>query len=100
MELVKRKIGAKKLKRVADIFTGLAHPVRLEIVGFLEHGQPVTVGEILSEVKIDPTLLTHHLTKMKHIGILDSRREGRNVFYKLAIPEITKVFDCIENCTP
>jgi len=99
MELVKRKISSKKLKRVANVFTGLSHPVRLEIVSLLEDGTPATVGEILSEVKIDPTLLTHHLTKMKHLGILESRKEGRNVYYKLAIPEIKDVFDCIENCT-
>lgn len=98
METMKRKISTKKLKRVAEIFTGLAHPVRLEIVGLLEHGRPATVGEILAEIKIDPTLLTHHLTKMKHLRILESNREGRNVYYQLAIPEITNVFDCIENC--
>lgn len=98
MEIVKRKISPKKLKRVADIFSGLSHPLRLEIVNLLEHENPVTVGEILAEMKIDPTLLTHHLTKMKHLGILESRREGRNVYYKLAISEIKDVFDCIENC--
>ena len=98
MEVIKRKISARKLGKVAEIFSGLSHPIRLEILALLEGGEALNVGEILSVVTIDPTLLTHHLTKMKHIGILESTREGRNVYYKLAMPEIVSVFDCIEGC--
>lgn len=98
MESVKRKIGTYKLKKVADVFGGLAHPSRLEILEFMEDGVERSVGEILKHMKIEPTLLTHHLTKMKHLGILDSYKEGRNIYYKLALPEITNVFDCIQHC--
>lgn len=98
MEVLKRRISSKKLAKVATVFGGLSHPIRLEILALLESGETLTVGEILTVVTIDPTLLTHHLTKMKHIGILESYREGRNVYYKLAMPEIVSVFDCIEGC--
>ena len=98
METVKRRISFNKLNKVADIFSGLAHPIRLEIIEILEDGESKSVGEILTEIKIDPTLLTHHLTKMKNLGILESSREGRHVFYRLAMLEITQVFDCIQNC--
>lgn len=98
MEAVKRKISSYKLKRVADVFGGLAHPSRLEILEFMEDGQERTVGEILKYMQIEPTLLTHHLSKMKHLGILESYKEGRNIYYKLCLTEITNVFDCIQNC--
>ncbi len=98
MEITKRKISATKLKRVAEIFGGLAHPVRLEILEYLEDGIPRTVGDILAQVKIDPTLLTHHLSKMKSIGILESERDGRNIYYRLVLKEVTDVFDCIQHC--
>ena len=98
LSALKKKIDTDKLTKVADIFSGLAHPIRLEILEFLESCEPVTVGEILKEIECDPTLLTHHLTKMKHIGILDSTKQGRNVFYRLVMPEITNIFDCIHNC--
>jgi ArsR family transcriptional regulator len=94
----RRAISYTKLSKVAEIFSGLAHPTRIEIVEILEDGASLTVGEILAELKIDPTLLTHHLTKMKNLGILRSTREGRNVYYQLAMPEITGVLDCIQQC--
>ena len=98
METIKREISPNKLVKVAEIFAGLAHPTRLEILEILEGGDRLAVGEILAQLNIDATLLTHHLTKMKHLGILRSTKEGRNVYYQLAILEITGVFDCIQNC--
>lgn len=98
MEVVRRRISYNKLGKVSEIFSGLAHPTRIEILEILEGGEILSVGEILSEIKIDPTLLTHHLMKMKHLGILKSSKEGRNVYYQLAMPEITSVLDCIQNC--
>ena len=98
MEAIRRRIGYDKLGKVAEIFSGLAHPTRLEILEILEHGSALSVGEILSQISIDPTLLTHHLSKMKHLGILKSKKEGRNVYYQLDILEITSVLDCIQNC--
>ncbi len=99
MESVRRQISYSKLGKVAEVFSGLAHPTRIEILEILECGKVFSVGEILSEITaIDPSLLTHHLTKMKHLGILKSYKEGRNVYYQLAMPEITAVLDCIQDC--
>jgi DNA-binding transcriptional ArsR family regulator len=98
METTRRRISYNKLGKVAEIFSGLAHPTRLEILEILENGKAYSVGEILDEIRIDPTLLTHHLTKMKHLGILQAKREGRNVYYQLAMPEISNVLDCIQDC--
>ena len=95
MEVKTRKISPRKLGKVAEIFEALAYPLRLKILELLESGKPYKVGEILKYVDIEPTLLSHHLKKMKNLGILESYREGRNIYYKLVIKEISKVFDCI-----
>lgn len=94
----KDQISADKLVRISEIFQGLAFPVRLRILELLEDGRDYAVFEILEKIDIEASLLSHHLSKMKNIGILDSYRKGRNVYYRLAIKEITKVFDCIHAC--
>ena len=98
MEVINRKIGPEKLGRVAEIFEGLAYPIRLRILELLEDGNSYTVGEILDTVKIEPSLLSHHLIKMKNTGIISSERQGRNIYYKLVLKEITKIFDCTYTC--
>lgn len=98
MEATRRRISYDKLGMVAEIFSGLAHPTRLEILELLEDGGAYSVGQILKQIHIDPTLLTHHLSKMKHLGILRSSKQGRNVYYRLDMPEIRDVLECIQNC--
>jgi ArsR family transcriptional regulator len=93
-----REISPQKLEKIAEIFQGLAYPVRLQILELLEDGKDYPVNEILNKVQIEASLLSHHLAKMKNIGILESYRQGRNIYYKLAIKEISKVFDCIYSC--
>ena len=94
----KKQINPDKLVKIAEIFQGLAFPVRLRILELLEDGQEYAVFEILEKIDIEASLLSHHLSKMKNIGILDSYRKGRNIYYYLAIKEITSVFDCIHAC--
>ncbi len=94
----KKQIDSKKLIKIAEIFQGLAFPVRLRILELLEDGKEYAVFEILEKIEIEASLLSHHLSKMKNIGILESYKKGRNVYYRLAIKEITKVFDCINAC--
>ena len=93
-----REISPQKLEKIAEIFQGLAYPIRLQMLELLEDGKEYPVNEILDKVQIEASLLSHHLAKMRNIGILESHRQGRNIYYKLAIPEISKVFDCIYSC--
>ena len=96
--VLKNPINSDKLIKIAEIFQGLAFPVRLRILELLEDGSEYAVFEILEKIDIEASLLSHHLLKMKNIGIIESNRKGRNIYYRLAIKEITQVFDCINAC--
>lgn len=92
------KIEAPKLQKIAEILKAISHPLRLEVIELLEERQPQSVGELLGRIDVEPSLLSHHLIKMKDKGILKSFRDGRNIYYQLAFKQITKIFDCLEDC--
>ena len=94
----KRNIEFEKLERMAHVLKAISHPVRLKIVELLESNTQLSVAEILRQTGIEQSLLSHHLTKMKDKGVLISFREGRNIYYTLAVEEIAKIFDCMETC--
>ena len=94
----KDQISSQKLEKIAKIFHGLAYPIRLRVLELLSDGQDYAVYEILEKLDIEASLLSHHLSKMKSIGIIESYRKGRNIFYRLAIKEIPKVLECIHAC--
>lgn len=93
-----RDLDAAKMARLADILKVISHPVRLRIIEFLEGREPICVGDLRDHLNIEQTLLSHHIIKMKDKGILKSYRDGRNIYYSLSFTQITKIFDCMEQC--
>ena len=91
-------LNAVKMARLADILKVISHPVRLRIIEFLEEREPVSVGGLREYLDIELSLLSHHINKMKDKGILQSYREGRKIYYSLSFTQITKIFDCMEQC--
>ena len=87
-----------KLERAAYVLKAVAHPVRIAIIDLLNQKKEIAVGEICETLKIEQSLISHHLTKMRDKGILEIRREGRNVYYSLTDDTITNIIVCIDSC--
>ncbi|HIE25230.1 MAG TPA: transcriptional regulator [Anaerolineales bacterium] len=43
----------------------------------------LNVGEIVSALNVSQPTVSHHLSILKEAGLVDSRREGKQVFYSL-----------------
>ena len=98
MKVPEIALNYQKYFNAAEMLKAIAHPYRLEILRFLENNGFKAVFEIQESTGIEPTLLSHHLNRLKDKGILTSLKEGRYIYYKLALQKITKVLDCIDNC--
>ncbi|MFP4090268.1 MAG: ArsR/SmtB family transcription factor [Cyclobacteriaceae bacterium] len=88
-----------KLEKAAFILKTLAHPLRLSIVDLLTNNDRLSVNEICNMLDSEQSLTSHHLSNMKLKGILDSEREGKNIYYSLKLKEVVKVLVCMDNCT-
>lgn len=69
--------------RCATLLGALASPERLRIVRLLAGGRR-NVTEIVEALGIPPLNVSHHLTVLRTAGLLQSRKEGRFVYYSLA----------------
>lgn len=67
---------AAKLKVLAD-------ETRLAVVRQLMAG-PQQVGELNAALKMEQSLLSHHLRVLRDAGLVHSKREGKAVLYRLA----------------
>ncbi len=63
----------------------IAHPSRLLILCSLTSGE-LTVGDIVKRVDLSQSAVSQHLSKMKASGMLEDRREGNQVYYRLSDP--------------
>ena len=88
----------RKREAAAFILKTIAHPVRIGIVDLLSHHEKLSVNEICEKIDCEQSLISHHLANMRLKGVLSYSKEGKNVYYALRMPEVTKVIECIENC--
>lgn len=88
----------QKMEKAAYILKTVAHPVRLAIIDLLNQQGEMGVNDICKALDCEQSLISHHLINMKLRGILQSHKDGLNVYYDLKEKEIVKLLQCIENC--
>lgn len=76
----------------ASICHTLSNPKRLEIIDKLR-AHELSVTALAEAMEISQANLSQHLAIMRQRGIVTSRREGLNVFYKLSNPKIIRACD-------
>ena len=71
----------------ADFFRTLGHPARIRILELLSQREHA-VHELLADIAIEPSNLSHQLAVLRRTGlVLQERRDGQ-VFYRVAVPEV------------
>ena len=76
----------------ADFFRTLGHPARVRVLELLKDGE-LTVGRLQAELEIDSSGASQHLAAMRRQGLLESRREGTSVFYRVRDPRIFQLLE-------
>ncbi len=74
---------------VADIFKQLGDGSRIRIFWLLCHCEECVIN-ISSMVDMSSPAVSHHLRQLKTSGLITSRREGKEVYYKAADTEQAK----------
>ena len=78
----------------AEIVKAMAHPIRIAIVDFLKDGEQC-VCDIAEHIGSEQSNVSRHLSVMISAGVLEYRKEGLWVIYKLKCPCILDFFSCI-----
>jgi DNA-binding transcriptional ArsR family regulator len=75
------------LSRIAEVLKAMADPTRLKILHSLQRGERC-VSEILEVVGGSQANVSKHLSVLKRAGLVASRRDGLNVFYRIVDPSV------------
>lgn len=71
----------------AEVLKTLANPRRLEILHRLADG-PCEVGRLATAIGASQPNVSQHLAVLRAAGIVDAERDGREVRYRLADPDV------------
>lgn len=80
---MKRIAKTRDLADYADMFAAMGAEARLQIMRLLLSAHPngMVVGDILADLKIAPSTLSHHLEKLRHEGLVAVRRDAKFLWY-------------------
>ncbi|HNX90830.1 MAG TPA: metalloregulator ArsR/SmtB family transcription factor [Candidatus Omnitrophota bacterium] len=65
---------------LVKIFKALSDRTRQDILELLS-GEEMNVSDICSEFKTTQPTISHHLQILKNCDLVDSRKEGKNIYY-------------------
>ena len=80
-------------KQQARVLKALANESRLIIIDRLNRGES-SVGELTELIGSDVSTVSKHLALLRANGIVDDRRQGTTVFYRLLTPCVCNFFAC------
>ncbi len=86
---MKRKTDIKQriYEGQANVLKALGQPTRLQILDLLKNGERC-VCEIFPAINQEQANVSKHLSILKQAGILESRKDGLRILYRIKTPEI------------
>src|SRR3970282_2519921 len=76
----------------AEICKVFTNPKRLEIISLLRDEEK-TVNELTELAGVPQANVSQHLTVLRQHNVVTTRREGANIYYKIANPKILQACD-------
>ena len=80
----------------AAVARALADPKRLCVLETLAAGER-SVSELSRDVACQVPNMSQHLAVLRHAGLVVSRRDGNNVFYRLADERVLEAYRMLQS---
>jgi len=89
-----KNIDDEIFERQAQICKAFAHPGRLRILDLLGKGER-GVSELQTALGMSKTSVSQQISILKSAGVLSTRRNGKQIYCSLAIPEVKEACQLI-----
>ncbi len=83
-------------EKKANIFKALGHPIRITVFEALAEGEK-TVGELVELLGQKDANTSRHLSVMRAAGLVETRKDGLNVYYSIKLPCLVSMLSCLDD---
>ena len=92
------KITPDVLEQAAVVIKCLGHPLRLRLLEGLNQRREMTVSDLQGYSGATQAAVSQQLAMLKSRRVVDSRREGTFVYYRIIEPKVEHILGCIRTC--
>lgn len=86
-------LSPEEARRLEGIFKMLANDTRLRLLHALARAGEVSPSELAQTIRMKPQATSNQLQRLSERGILESRRDGHQVFYRIVDPCVVRLLD-------
>lgn len=90
-----QNLSIADLARMAKVLKLLAHPYRLKIIDILESEESAPVHALMERLGLSQAVTSNHLKKMLRVGLVASKRRGKEVWYSLGDRRSLTILNCM-----
>ncbi len=90
MKKIKITFNPVQLDYSCELMRALAHPLRLKILEFIDKNGSVNVNKIYSNLKIEQSVTSQHLSVLRITGVISTEKVGKFVFCTINYPCLEK----------
>ena len=97
-------VGVQPSGKLRDFLKGLASEQRQQTLEVFAGGAELTVGAVAERLGIGQSTASQHLSILRRGGLLASRRDGKQVYYRVDAasvePLLDELRDYLRTCCP
>ncbi|MDX8434784.1 MULTISPECIES: metalloregulator ArsR/SmtB family transcription factor [Mesorhizobium] len=82
--------------RAAELLRSLSHPQRLLVLCALGNEER-SVAELRELLDIDQVPMSQQLMRLRADGLVEARRDGTTVYYRITRPEVLTVIEALHS---
>ena len=86
-----RKLDEHSAAHIAELFRAFSDTSRVLILHALLDGEK-NIGELTRLVEVSQSAVSHHMRSLRQMRIVTTRRDGKEVFYRLDDPHLVTLF--------
>ena len=84
-------INVLNLKKSAHMVRGINHTLRQRMLFLIHENKRMTVSAIYGKLGIEQSVTSQHLSILRNAGFVQTKREGKFIFYSVNSPRIKQI---------
>jgi DNA-binding transcriptional ArsR family regulator len=90
-------INNERLEAASELLRALAHPLRLQIVEFIDDNDAINVNKIYNTLKLEQSITSQHLRILRSTGLVKTERDGKFIHYSVDYDQVDNTVKAIRN---
>lgn len=93
--MTEQQLPAEIMKQAVKGISYIAHPLRLQILEFLDVNGEASVSKITKAVKEEQMIVSQSLKKLRDAGLVIAQRHGIFIYYRIQEEYPASIFECL-----